>query len=107
MKHLKTFKAILTESAVNEGKSAPENFKEYEELCKSYPHFKQILEDLLGTAPRYAIHDIRDNDNRVVFYFHQSLAISSSICDFMKKYEISIQVPGNQSYTFSVSINKK
>jgi hypothetical protein len=85
----------------------PKYFKQYEELCKTYPHFKKILEDEMGTSPRYAMNKIWDDDDRVVFYMNQSFSTSSSLWDSAKKYKILIQVPGNQDYTFLVGINKQ
>jgi hypothetical protein len=59
------------------------------------------------TSPRYAISQIWDKGDSVVFYMHQSFGTSLSLWDNAKKYDIYIQVPGNQEYTFSVTINKK
>jgi hypothetical protein len=101
MKNIPTFDGFVNES------STTENFKQYEELCKSYPHFKKILEDQMYTSPRYAISQIWDKGDSVVFYMHQSFGTSLSLWDNAKKYDIYIQVPGNQEYTFSVTINKK
>jgi hypothetical protein len=91
---------------LNEGKSTQENFKEYEELCKIYPHFKTILEDKLLTVPRYAISSIRDQNDSVTFFMNQSFGVSKSGYDLLKKHDVFIQVPGNQDFTFSVSIKK-
>jgi hypothetical protein len=100
MKNLPSFESFVNESSMTD------NYKQYEELCKSYPHFKKVLEDL-GTAPRYAINEIWERDNEVIFYMNQSFSIRSSFCDLMKKYDVEVQVPGNQDYNFSVSVNKK
>ena len=47
------------------------NSKVYQEIIKDFPHVDKIISKLYISTD-YAIGNIRDNDNRIVFYFYQS-----------------------------------
>lgn len=84
------------------------NSKIYKEIIKDFPHMEIILKGMYASTD-YALYNICISDARIVFYFHQSMAINFYQQDFIDlclKYEVSMQVPGNQDYTFSISINK-
>lgn len=90
-------------------KSTPQLFEEYKDLDDKFPQMeiRPIIEEALKASPRYALHSISEYENDVVFRFHQSFAVYYGSYDLLKKHSVCIQVPGNEDYTFSVSIKKQ
>ena len=86
----------------------------YYKLIEKHPFINEILE-ALGTSPRYFLAGINKNTNRKGplwhFYFNKS---ASMYVDFRSpiniklftKYNISIQMPGNADYGFSITIHE-
>lgn len=86
------------------------NFKVYEDIVAQYPHIKHIIEEIFKPSPEYALYDVWEQDNSFTFYFHQSMSVymgTGDNAEFLKKYKVSVQVPGNQDYTFSITIRKE
>lgn len=57
----------------------------------------------------YAINNIWDSEDRIIFYFNQSMGFyfnTQDKVDLCMKYSVSLQMPGNQDYSFSISIDK-
>lgn len=81
------------------------NSKIYEKIIEKFPHMSLL--EKLGTSPRYAIYDIWDEKDSITFYMHQSFTIHVGMYgkDILKNIH-TIQVPGNQNYTFSIGFNK-
>jgi hypothetical protein len=85
------------------------NYELYCKLVEKYPHMKYILEDVLYTNPRYALHYIREEEKSIVFFFYQSMALYMGNyfhAQLLNIKNVSIQYPGNQDYSFSVNIDK-
>jgi hypothetical protein len=88
------------------------NYDLYKILVSEHPPMKLILETILKTSPENRIEQIREEKDRIVFWFSNfgSMAIyfgNKQFMDLMRLYDVYIQVPGNQTYSFSVSINKE
>lgn len=84
------------------------NSRAYKEIIKDFPHMEYILTNMYVSTD-YALHNIWDSQERIVFYFNQSMALyfkNQEVIDLLLKYKTSMQVPGNQEYTFSISIDK-
>ena len=86
--------------------------EKYNEIVSRKPYMKTILEDILKTTPEYRLSQIREDENRIVFWFANSgsMALYFGYAEHLKlmtKYDVYIQVPGNQTYSFSVSINNE
>jgi hypothetical protein len=85
------------------------NSKAYEEIIKDFPHIGNIISKLYISTD-YAIGNIWDSGNSIVFYFYQSMGINFSnkeLIELMMKYEVSTQVNMGDAYKFNISINKK
>lgn len=84
----------------------------YKELAEQFPFIKLILEDFCSASVEYGIHGIWiDQDkynNRVVFYFYQSFTcyfVKPELIKLAEEHKVGIQVPGNQDYTYSISMH--
>ena len=87
--------------------STSSNYLVYKEIIKVFPHIENII-DSIGANAQYALYNIWDDNNRIVFNFHRSMYINiQKIGKDLIKYSVEFEVPGNQNYNFSVSINKK
>ena len=90
--------------------STVNNFKQYNQLIVQYPYFKTILEDVFGTNPRYALHEIWHTPDSTVFYFNQSCHcnFTNENINILKKYKVYMQVVGSSyNYLFSIDIKHK
>lgn len=84
------------------------NAKAFDFIVKEYPHMSHIL-SLMYVSPDYALENIWVSEDRIVFYFHQSMGFYFNTQDKVNlclKYGVSLQMPGNQDYSFSISIDK-
>ena len=69
---------------------------------------REVIIDTFRIEPKYAIHNIFVWDaNRWCIHFGimGSFSISWADMDIMKKYNMNIQVPGNQEYLWSLTIS--
>ena len=85
----------------------------YKKLIEKHPYIEEILE-VLETSPEHRLEGINKYTRMGKalqhwhFYFsrHGSLYFHSEISnsELLKKHKVSIQIPGNQNYGFSISI---
>ena len=85
-------------------------FQQYEMIIESKPWVKTIIEDILLIVPRYRLDKIDIEENRVSMWISKfgSMGIyfrRPEEIELLLKHKVSIQVPGNQEYGFSLSIN--
>ena len=70
---------------------------------------QKVITDTFNITPKYAIRKIsKYNNGSYVIHFtnNGSFSIDISHIDIIKKHNISIQVPGNQNYLWSLSISE-
>jgi hypothetical protein len=85
-------------------------FQQYEMIIESKPWVKTIIEDILLIVPRYRLDKIDIEENRISMWISKfgSMGIyfrRPEEIELLLKHKVSIQVPGNQEYGFSLSIN--
>ena len=85
------------------------NFELYNSLSEQHPHLKIILDEILKTPNRYALHNIWNDETEITFYFYQSFQLffnSQNDINILLKYKVLIQSNFTDEYNFSISINK-
>ncbi len=85
------------------------NSDAYDEIIKDYPHMGAIISKLY-ISTGYAIGNILVREDRIVFFFHQSMGIDFSnteLIELMMKYEVHTQVNMGDDYKFNISIDKE
>ena len=100
----------IKNSIIDEKLSERENYQLYQRLIMVYPHVKTIMEDIYGIYPNYRIDSIRKDKRRISFWIVQSGSCTvyyNNIkkLEVLEKYRVMFQVPGNQEYSFSISMN--
>ena len=69
---------------------------------------RNVICETFLIEPKYAVHNISlwgENRWLISFGTMGSFSISSNTTEVIKKYNMSIQVPGNQDYLWSLSIS--
>ena len=107
----------LVKESLNEDEydDTASNFKRYEEIVSRKPYVKEIVEDILSCSPRYRIDKVDEDDKgritlwisksgSMTVYFTKPEEIQYGLNDLLLKHKVSIQVPGNQDYGFTISI---
>jgi len=77
-----------------------------EQIFEKYPHMQMIIKNIVGDhGIRYAIGNIWDAGNYLVFYFYQSGQVTN--LKYFEKYNVQLQIAMGDDYNFNVSIRKK
>ena len=102
---------LYPELATGNKKLEPhENYQLYKKIIVIFPHIKEIFENTYQIYPNYQIEKISKGDNAITFWLNKSGSCSiyynnKKKLELLEKYKVSFQVPGNQEYGFSISIN--
>ena len=84
-----------------------QNFEIYQEAVQRHPFVETIVEKIFHVVPNY-LHQIQEDKRGVTVWCHNSCGLyfsNQEMADLLIQHRVSFQVPGNQEYTFSISIN--
>jgi len=88
------------------------NYKLYCEIVQQFPYIKRLLEGLFKLNVEFGIYSIyvqqEDFCNQITFYTNQYFQVyfdNKELIDMCNDYRVFCQMPGNEKYKISISIN--
>ena len=86
------------------------NAQLYEGIVERHPFVKTIAEDIFHIVPSYGLWQIQEDGRGVTLWCGRARSMGAYFNDQTKMdllidHKVSFQVPGNQDYAYSLSIN--